>query len=189
MEPFLVAGRTSSSGHAHIPEARLDHRLRPAELMFRADAKEERGNKKTVRGEMSLPSTSVSHRNSLLTLADVCLFLFPSSPGKVDVMSLGISEKCWERSTYTWQKKTKQNIKIQILAGVYWSSFNECFVFAKTFKLLDVFLHGGFSFVFVFSSSVEPVMEKKSVHVYTLLFCTNIQTLPFQYRVWFICVK
>lgn len=44
MEPFLVAGRTSSSGHAHIPEARLDHRLGPAELMFRADVKEEAGN-------------------------------------------------------------------------------------------------------------------------------------------------
>lgn len=83
MEPFLVAGRTSSSGHAHIPEARLDHRLRPAELMFRADVKEERGNTETVRGEMSLPSTSVSHRHSLLTLADICLFLFPSSLGKL----------------------------------------------------------------------------------------------------------
>lgn len=56
-------------------------------------------------------------------------------------------------------------------------------MFAKTFKLLDVFLHGGFGFVFVFSSSVESVMEKKSVHVYTLLFRTSIQTLAFQYRV------
>lgn len=50
MEPFLVAGRTSSSGHAHIPEARLDHRLGPAELLFRADGKKEGGNIEIVGG-------------------------------------------------------------------------------------------------------------------------------------------
>lgn len=82
MEPFLVAGRISSSGHAHIPEARLDHRLRPAELVLRADVKKEGGNTETVRGVMSLPSTfSVSQ--CLLALAHVCLFLFPSPPGKL----------------------------------------------------------------------------------------------------------
>lgn len=84
------------------------------------------------------------------------------------------------------EKKLLKNTTIQILAGVYWSSFNECFMFAKTFKLLDVFLHGGFSFVFAFSNSVEPLMAKKSVYIqygYTLLFCSDVQILPFQYRV------
>lgn len=76
-----------------------------------------------------------------------------------------------------------KNITIQILAGSFWGSFNECSVFAKTFKLLDVFLHGGFSFVFVFSSSVETLMEKKSVYVYTLLFCSDIHTFAFQYHI------
>lgn len=83
MEPFLVAGQTSLSSHTHIPEARLDHWLGPAELMFRADVKKEGRNIETVRSVISLPSTSVSHRNSLLTLADLCLFLFPSSPGNL----------------------------------------------------------------------------------------------------------
>lgn len=173
MEPFLVAGRTSSSDHAHIPEARLDHRLGPAELRCKA------GNIETVCGVISLPSTSVSYSNSLRAWADAVPL--SSFSRKFDVVSLKMFGKTFLHVV--------KNIKIQILAGVYWSSFNECFVFAKTFKLLDVFLHGGFSFVFVFSSSVEAVMEKKSVHVRTLLFCTDIQTLPFQYRVWFICVK
>ena len=76
MELFLVAGRTSSSGHAHIPEARLGHWLGPAELMFRADVKKEGGCIETLGSMICLPSISVSHRNSLLTLAEVCLFYF-----------------------------------------------------------------------------------------------------------------
>lgn len=56
-----MAGRTSSGGHAHIPEACLDRRLGPAELTLRADVKKEGGNLETVCGVLSLPSTSVSH--------------------------------------------------------------------------------------------------------------------------------
>lgn len=55
----------------------------------------------------------------------------------------------------------RQNITKRIFAVVYCGSLNGCFVFAKTFKLLDDFPHGGFSSVCIFSCSVEPLMQEK----------------------------
>lgn len=68
-----MAGRTSSTGHTRIPEARLDRGLRPAELKFKADVKEEGGNVETAGSGISFLRrfcSSGSHRESLLTLAD-----------------------------------------------------------------------------------------------------------------------
>lgn len=39
------------------------------------------------------------------------------------------------------------NVGQEYFAVVYCNSLNECSMFAKTFKLLDDFPHGGFSFV------------------------------------------
>lgn len=44
---------------------------------------------------------------------------------------------------YVWHKTQR------IFALVYCSSLNGCFMYAKTFKLLDVFPHEGFRFCFV----------------------------------------
>lgn len=69
----------------------------------------------------------------------------------------------------------RQNITKRIFAVVYCGSLNGCFVFAKTFKLLDDFPHGGFSSVCIFSCSVEPLMqEKKKV---CMSFLQSSQTL------------
>lgn len=101
-----MAGRTSSSGHAHIPEARLDHWLGPAELMFRADVKKEGGNIEIVRGViLGLANPSIHLSVSQKQSPHLCRHLrVPLSffSRKLDVMSLGINRRCLERSSYTW---------------------------------------------------------------------------------------
>lgn len=43
-------------------------------------------------------------------------------------------------------------------------------MFAKSFKLLDVFPHGAFSFVLYLFMLFEPLIQKKSIYVNALLF-------------------
>lgn len=59
---------------------------------------------------------------------------------------------------------------------------------AETFKRLDVFPHGGFSFVlYLFMCWATNGKKKKSVYVNAVLFCrahTDFKTLPFQYNIF-----
>lgn len=70
-------------------------------------------------------------------------------------------------------------------------------MFAKTFKLLDVFPHGGFSFVLYLCTNVEPLMvrlggggEGAALKMKCICKCSSVlhsaqtfQTLPFQYNI------
>lgn len=100
------------------------------------------------------PNISLKLLQTLFPLKclEVMSYLFLSSPllsRKIDLIlstTVLVSEKYKKQGRCMYIYVVQNNTK-RIFAVVYCSFLNGCFMFAKTFKLLDVFPHGGFSFV------------------------------------------